>query len=212
MTAVFAFVQNDVIFLASDTRRGSTYPLTVQKIHSWSDEVILGQAGNGAHQSGLIADLRNRRGHAAHATEQALYALYRTHRPLHLSQVTPPAGTNGTILVAETTTGSNGTLWAYDFHTGNRSSVNGPIAAIGTNPAVLTQLAQNHANRLQGQGSLAADEWAQMCVEDAIRQFPADVGWPCDLLIARPSPLGGRIIVERRIDATSKTGLPEFQI
>ncbi|MES3150878.1 hypothetical protein [Sphingomonas faeni] len=186
--------------------------MTVNKVHSWSDEVIFGQAGNGAHQSGLIAQLRSERKLPAQLTELALYAMYRTYRPGHFANVVPPAGTNGTILVAETNAGSAGRLWAYDFSSGSRSRIAGPIAAIGTNPGVLTGIAQIHASRLQGQGVFTADEWAQLCIEEAIRQFPNDVGWPCDLLIARPSSQGGRILVERRIDAASKVGLDEFKM
>lgn len=212
MTAVFALVRDDILFLASDTRRGSRFPLTVTKVHSWSDQVIFGQAGNGVHQSSLIAELRSERKSPAQSTELALYAMYQARRTRHLSNVAPPAATNGTILVAETNAGSGGSLWAYDLPTGSRSQVAGPIAAIGTNPGVLTGIARSHASRLRGQGGFAADEWARMCIEDAIRQFPNDVGWPCDLLIARPSSRGGRILVERRIDAGSNVGLDEFRI
>ena len=59
---------------------------------------------------------------------------------------------------------------------------------------------------------LPLDEWARNCLIEAMTLHPSAVGWPADLLIAKPNGLGGRWIVPHRIDASSTVGDPIFQV
>lgn len=86
------------------------------------------------------------------------------------------------------------------------------VAAIGSNAATLTNIAALHSKALGTLSPFALDEWAQRCVADAIAQYRADIGWPCDMIISRLATSGGRLIVQRRIDHASSVGLPEFVI
>jgi len=61
-----------------------------------------------------------------------------------------------------------------------------------------------------GTCNIALDRWAMLCIHDAASMCPNGVGWPADLLIARPDGLGGRIVVKRRITRSSATAHPCF--
>lgn len=211
MTAVFIYARDKVLFIAGDTRRGSSFSLMVQKVHSWGDNVILGQAGNGKQQSELISELRRKRICSAHNTEKVFSVFYKNCHAGHRANVKPPAQPNGAILVAALDpNATNPGLYHYNFEDGIRTVLSGHIATIGQDDVLLKEIANKRALEMQDRASFPLDEWAQLCIADAVRQFPDDVGWPCDLLIARPVPQGGRIIVERRIEANSAVGLSEF--
>lgn len=213
MTAIFAMVRGDALFVAGDTRRGSILSTCVQKVHNWGDEVLLGQCGNGRQQSELIAELKLGRCMAAQRGEQDLFGLYNARRLKHVANVTAPARPNGTLLVAALSTVSAfPAIVEYEFATGKRTQLSRTVAAIGTDSVALTAIADLHARRLGGRPSFPLDDWAKACVADAIAAFPNDVDWPCDMAVARASPLGGRLVAERRIYAASTTGLAEFAV
>ena len=55
----------------------------------------------------------------------------------------------------------------------------------------LTAIARRNVASLRAAAGLPLDEWARRCIADAVSAFPADVGWPCDMIVARPAPGGG---------------------
>jgi hypothetical protein len=119
----------------------------------------------------------------------------------------------GTLLAA--TVDSNGgpaRLISYDFGSGARQVLAGDFSADGTDPAQFQQFATKHMNALKhlAANSVPLDRWAQLCLSDAISAHGWSVGWPCDLLISRRERHGGRILVQRRIDASSICGDPLF--
>lgn len=213
MTAVFALVEADTLFVAGDTQRGTAIRLTVQKVHSWGDEVVFGQAGNSHQQSNLISELKLKRCLPAHVGENALWALYNLIHQMHRAGVTPPARPNGTILAAALDVGAGVPgLVTYDFDTGLRTPLSANVAATGADDAALTAIAIHHLQRLRSASGLPLDEWARCCVADAVAAFPNEIGWPCDMIVSRVVSQGGRKIVERRIDRNSTTGVADFVV
>lgn len=211
VTAIFAFATTDALFVCGDTQRGSPFRLTVQKVHAWGDQVLFGQAGNGRQQSGLISELKLRRCLPTHDGEAALRTLYVGLHPSYRVAVTAPSRPNGTIMIAalDDGTGVPG-LVAYDFDTGLRTALPGPVTATGADDTKLTVIANGHLRRLRSESGLPLDEWARCCISDAVAAFPAEVGWPCDMVVGRAESAGGRKIIERRIGPHSATGLADF--
>lgn len=225
MTAIFAYVTADIAFIAGDTLRvdpsGLLPPMTICKIHYWSESVIFGQAGS-QHQSSMISEMKLKKKQYTDPktgniyfddSEHWLFQSFNSCQSIHYPRALAASGpilSQGSVFVASPNPA--GELFCYDFASGSRSIIGGSIAAGGTNPALFLGSAQRHMTTLGAAGSksLPLDQWAKMCLTDAIAACPATVGWPADLLISRPDGLGGRILVQRRIDSNSTCAHPDF--
>lgn len=229
MTAIFAYSSPTVAFIAGDTCRalpGSPMPSMITcKVHFWSDQVVFGQAGT-QFQSKLIAYVKVAKqqwtdpstGRAQFDdSESWLHKTFGLCQPLHHRNAVKRNGaslSNGSLLAAyvDVAVGSHG-LARYDFATGSRTPLAGQVAVDGTDEPAFLEIANKHlaAMRSSPTGTVALDEWAHRCLTEAISLHPTSVGWPADLLIARPDGRGGRFIVQRRIDSSSTHCDPIFE-
>lgn len=229
MTAIFAYSSPTVAFVAGDTCRavpGSPLPSTITcKVHFWSDQAVFGQAGT-QFQSELIACMKIAKQQWTDPTtgsvqfddsESWLHKAYVRCQPLHYQNAVKrnrASLSNGSLLAAyvDVVAGSHG-LARYDFSTGTRTTLAGQVAVDGADEMAFLAIANKHLTTLRSSstGTIALDEWAYRCLADAIARCPTSVGWPADLLIARPDNLGGRLIVQRRINASSTRYHPMFE-
>lgn len=224
MTAIFAYSSPTVAFVAGDTLRtapGSPLPSAITcKAHFWSDQVVCGQAG-AQFQSQMIADMKAAKAQWTDPTtgsvqyddsEGWLHKTFARFQPLHHGNALRSGGaalSNGSLLVAyvDVAGGGHG-LARYDFATGSRTSLTGHVAADGTDEAAFLGIAKKHlaAMKVGSSGTVPLDTWAHNCLAEAMTLHPTFVGWPADILIAKPNGRGGRWIVQRRIDASSAVG------
>jgi hypothetical protein len=228
VTAIFAYAAGDIAFIAGDSLRGDPLKAfsihTVFKIHHWGDRLVFGQAGS-QYLSDWVMETRRRKSQwfdsATGSTifddlevwfEKTLGISRATHYQEALAKC-GPALSMGVLLAASVDShGKAQRLTSYDFATGVRNVLAGECAAEGVDATLFTRIAAKHMIALKSRGAISVplDEWAQMCVSDAIAAHGVSVGWPCDLLISRPSAHGGRILVQRRINNSSTCGDPLF--
>lgn len=224
MTAIFAYSSPTVAFVAGDTLRaapGSLLPPVITcKAHFWSDQVVYGQAGT-QFQSQMIADMKAAKqqwkdpstGSVQYDDSEGwLHRTFGRFQPSHYENALERSGaalSKGTLLVAYVDIAGGGCgLARYDFATGSRTSLSGQVSADGTDEAAFLRIAIKNlaAMRVGSSGIVPLDEWARTCLAEAIAHHPGAVGWPADLLIARPDGRGGRWVIQRRIDASSAVG------
>lgn len=228
MTAIFAYSSPTVAFVAADTFRSvpcSPLPsVIVRKAHFWSDQVVYGQTGT-QFLSRLSADIQVAKQQWTDPITGAVYYddsedwLHKTFLRFQHSQQTSAIDTigvalsNGSFLVAYVDgAGSGHGLARYDFAGGNRTRITSQVAADGTDEKAFLDIAKKHlaAMHAASSGPVSLDTWARKCMADAIARHPKAVGWPADLLIARPDGLGGRQVIQRRINSSSAVGDPLF--
>lgn len=227
MTAIFAYSSRTVAFVASDTLRSTPClpPVTACKAHFWSDQVVYGQAGT-RFQCQMIADMKAAKEQWTDTitgtvqyddSEDWLYKTFCRFQPSKYMNACKKSGaalSNGSLLVAYVNPAGTGNgLATYDFSTGTRNSIPGPVAAAGTDASAFSNIAKKNLTTMTAvsNGVLSLDEWARNCLVEAMTLYPSAVGWPADLLIAKPDGRGGRWIIQRRIDASSIVGDPIFQ-
>ena len=226
MTAIFAYSSPTVAFIASDTLRAvpgmSLLSVSVSKSHFWSDQVVFGQSGT-QFLSKLVGEIKVAKLQWTDTSTGAVQLddsegwLYKTFGCFQGSQyknaLAQPGGanfSNGSLLVAHA--GASHGLARYDFATGSRVTLAGQVAADGTDEPAFLGIANKHLASMKAgpSGTIPLDEWGRRCLAEAISLHPTSVGWPADLLIARPDGRGGRWIVQQRISASSAFGDPIF--
>lgn len=223
MTAIFAYSSPTVAFVASDTLRSMPCnflpPATVRKAHLWSDQVVFAQAGT-QHQSKMIAEIQLRKMKWTDQvtgsvqfddSEDWLFKTFELCQPSAYQNALRKNGatlSSGNLLVAYVNTCAIGNgIARYDFATGSRTIVTGQVAADGTDPVAFLKIANKHLSAMSVlHGTLRLDEWARTCLNEAIALHPTTVGWPADLIISKPDNHGGRLIVQRQINASSAVG------
>ena len=58
MTAIFAYVQNDIAFIAADTcRTDKVVPFVAHKVHRWSEHILIAQTGPSRSLTRLIFEM-----------------------------------------------------------------------------------------------------------------------------------------------------------
>lgn len=228
MTAIFAYSSPTVAFVAGDTLRavpGLLLPSVITcKVHFWSDQAVFGQAGT-QFQSQMIADTKAAKlqwtdqttGSVQYDDSEAwLHKTFARFRPSRYAEALKSNGavlSGGSLLVASVSAvGVGSGLARYDFATGSRTSLMGQVAADGTDEAAFLGIANKQLDAMKARSSetVPLDEWARNCLAEAMALYPTAVGWPADLLIAKPDGRGGRLIVQKRIDASSAVGDPIF--
>ncbi|SMH61544.1 hypothetical protein [Azospirillum agricola] len=222
MTALFAFANQDTAFIAGDSLRadplGLFPPATVTKIHVWSDAVLFGQAGSSRLGALIAAMLASRSTVSADATGlvAAFQALRDAHHQAALTANRKIAALcQGTLLVAAAANVHvSAQLFTLNFATGAQQALPGPVAAYGTDPTLFSSSASKHHGALvaAASGGLALDQWAALCMADAIAAHPGLVGWPSDLIIAKGNAAGGRTVTIDRMAAPDEAARPAFAL
>ena len=227
MTAIFAYAQNDIAFVAGDSLRNITLlgPTTVQKVHQWSPTVVFAQAGDGTFQSRLIANVLTLQPNlvASHPNDPddvrlihsytQLWPTYWAQASAYFSKLASGnAHIRGTILVAAAADNHGpARIHAIDFATGQVKLCAGSIEAEGTDPPAFSALAQTLYNDLYVPNTaFAIDDWALRCIDTCVASHPNDVGWPADLAIARSSNPGAATL--QRFGSHSLAGQAAFLI
>jgi hypothetical protein len=187
--------------------------------------VIFGQAGT-RYQCQMIANMKAAKEQWTDSStgnvqyddsEDWLYKTFNRFRTSECIKAHKKSGellSRGSLLVAFIATpGSVNGLASYDFSTGIRTQLPGNVAADGTDAIEFLKIAKKHLNAMtaSSNGLLSLDEWARNCLLEAMTLHPTAVGWPADLLIAKPDGREGRWIVQSRIDASSPGNDPMFQ-
>jgi hypothetical protein len=229
MTAIFAFVSADVAFVAGDSLRSYAIwgAARAHKVHIWSDRIVIGQCGDGKFLSELIEEVRTKQPfleaiYPNQPDDERLLQSLAKFQPAHYANASKAfsslasgsAHITGAILVASTADSFGPErISRFDFATGAYGRVPCPVAAEGAAPA---QFLANAQAKLVARQALecpfAIDEWAADCLRDAITAHPLKVGWPLDLILARPSQCG-RLTVTREMTGPSFTaGIPEFEL
>lgn len=195
MTAILAFAAPGVAFVAGDTKRvTAAHPAT--KVHRWSPTVVFAQAGNGTQLSGLIGQMMVYRPILGENLDGLKDAFGQLRKVFHDKAVKAQAearapqlvDTNGTLLVADA---ESGEVISLDFAGAPPSC---PLVPFGT--AGVAEIAGAAATRWATHGS-KLDIWAT----DSIRAcIGPTVGWPVDLVIARPKGSAGALTIHRRIE------------
>jgi hypothetical protein len=109
----------------------------------------------------------------------------------------------GTVLLAAAATDTApACIHKVDFQTGAPTISLNHAEADGTNAQQFQANALHHLASLRlgnGDTGVPLDMWAARCVDDAIKSCPDHISSPVDALIARPSTVGDRILVHRRM-------------
>lgn len=217
MTAIFAYVTPDIVFVAGDSRRDYLGFGTVRarKVHVWTDRVLFAQCGDGKFLSALIEDVKKCQPMVAWQypnlshDEQLLKALaarrtdhYNAAVEAHSKLQSGSALVSGTILIASIAD-LNGSerITAFDFATGSRAAV-GTLAADGTDPKAFLDIAQHALDaRVAAGAPVHLDGWAVDSIRAAMAAHPKAIGWPADVIIARPDT-GGRTMTMKEVNSS----------
>lgn len=220
MTAIFAYADGDVAFVAGDAAR--TYPvfgrLNAIKVHRWSDTVLLAQAGDGVFLTRLLLRMRERapairHHHASLASDQQFIQAFQSMRPNYVSGSIRAGGRGGGIVLIAAAADAFGParINSVDFASGALAP---PTAAVvladGADPVGFT--AQAKATLPSNRAGWQIDDWAVDCIDFAIRGFPQDVGYPAHMLLSRASTSGSRYTLERSFTPGSPRALAEFRL
>ena len=208
MTAIVAFAQTDCVFIGGDTKRSVAF-LPAQKVHSWSDRTLFGQAGNALHLSeaiGICFKSQSAYGGGLDglldAFDQARKAVYPKALPSN------PNGASGTLLIAHSgDVNHSAGLWKMEFDPAIAPvQMPGSIAAIGV--AGIHGAAQQHWPNADPSGSISLARWAMSAIDSVVGP---DVNWPIDVMISKPASVPAeRLVICQRLNAARNTPDPLF--
>lgn len=214
MTAIFAYVSDDVAFLAADTKRAvPLLPLSTMamKVHQWSEHVLIAQTGAGEAVSELIATMilwRDRNPELI--SFSGLVQLFDKLRPCFFKRAVKRSKITvaGTIVVAcAAHDRCPAQVATFDFATGTQNSVgvSGSVYADGTDQVQFQSIADIEiAALVQGQDHVQLDRWALSCLTKSIALYPTFVGWPADMTIARTFPAPICVNIRRRVRSSDE--------
>ncbi len=224
MTAIYAYANEQFAFVAGDTLRVDRNNMhqTVSKVHHWSDSVLIAQAGEAQFLSDLILKLVRLMGFFPPTYEGFIEAFRQVNSATWCaaeeSYEKKGAGPvpEGTLLVAAAANGPTpARIHRVDFQTGTSEISAGPVDADGSNTTLFQADALRHLSSFKAQnenGAVPLDSWAASCVADAVREYRDYIGFPIDVLIARPSAVGDRILVRRRMESELSRPIALFQV
>lgn len=205
MTAIIAYAKSGYAFVAADTKRSHpAFPTAVTKVHSWSQNIVFGHAGNADQLPRLIYQMLEFRGSMMvgddlngfyHAFEN-LYSNY-AKAAATAAEVNPKVDQNGTILVADAISGK---VYKIDFQTGNCESTNVGNFETAGDPSI-AEIATSSWKK----GRIDLDQWScdsigHLCTSISI----TGVDWPIDMLISRPVKHAGQVIIAARRDEAKR--------
>lgn len=218
MTAIYAYVCDDLAFISADTRR-AIWELSsvVTKVHRWSEHILLAQTGSGVPLSELLCEMtvwrdRNPTLIPFSGLAQVISKLAPQRHAAAKAQ--SPISVNGTIVAACASDGASpAQIVTFDFQTGSPKTVggSGSVYADGSDPPAFLSIAQSTLTlHKTPTGALQLDRWAMDCLGQAVAVRPDSVGWPADLAIARPFPAPTRLTIVRRVQSVSEPANPAF--
>jgi hypothetical protein len=209
MTAVFAFADRGVAFVAADTRRTPSgkpnHHFTATKFYRWSDEVLLVQSGEAHALTRLILQMLRSAplipSDSGFITNfGALHQRYwRVAQKIYGAQPPP----RGNVLVVAAGLGAS-KITSVDFQTGNPQPISGNHHAEGSAPSQFQAIAAQELARLGSGTNVQLDAWGASCIERAIAAVPTNphvpgpIGWPADLVISRVTGSSDRTVIHRR--------------
>lgn len=228
MTAIFAYVDSDVAFVAGDSLRNFSGwgAVRARKVHHWSDRTVFAQCGDGKFLSLLIQEVKTAQAFLPiqfpNLSDDARLLQALAHfQPTHYASAckavsklaSGSAHITGTILVASTADSFGPErISSFDFVTGTYSVISRDVAAEGTAASHFLTNAQAKLAAMKVTGSpFPIDLWAAECLENAIKAHPSKVGWPGDLILARPAS-HGRLTLAKEIAGPITAGVSEFKI
>ena len=192
----------------------------VEKVHRWSETVLLAQTGAGRPMTRLIQKMMFNRDHdyPKNSTGEGLKSLYSSLRPLlyneELRTSRSRSALNGTFVVVVASDGiAPAEIFTLDYATGAYTPIGGSGTryADGTNQTVFQAVADRQFAALSSSASkLPLDVWASNCIQDAVASEPQHVDWPADLAISRFFPGSGRRFILRRIASPITSGIVDF--
>jgi hypothetical protein len=224
MTAIYAYAHGPIAFVAGDSVRTDRLGPTrsVCKVHHWSDSVVLAQAGEARELSELLQAVLPLMGWLEPTADGFIQAFNDCrggfwNRALQLYEEKQagevPAGT---VLVAEAAADHrHARVFKLDFESGEVTDSVDRFDADGAEAEQFRTDAQRHLEALQANGQdrgVPLDIWAARCVQDAATAYRPHIGFPADVLIARPNLANERILVHRRITGVDLPGLDVFQV
>ena len=224
MTAVYAYAQDNVVFVGGDScrtdRRGVRVPAC--KLYHWSDSVLFAQAGEAQFLTQLIGKVLPLMGFYP-PTDEGFFDAFAQLNGRFWSEAeqyytarkagSVPAGT--ILAVATATSSTSARIHRVDFRTGLPTLSNQLLEADGAAAAQFTSDAQRHFLALRAASSnngVPLDKWAALCVSDAATSHPGVVNYPTDALIGRPSTAGDRVLVQRRMHSATAPPIALFEL
>jgi hypothetical protein len=178
--------------------------------------VLLAQAGESQFLTQLLGKLLPQAGFVGYTDTEFFAAFAQLHAKFWSDAENYYLARNvgavpeGTVLVAAAATSAEpARIHRVDFRTGVPTPCNASPAADGADAIGFTADAQRHLSALRaasGAAGVPLDIWVARCVTDAANSHPGIVAYPADVLVARPSLVGDRIVVQRRLH--SPTPLP----
>jgi hypothetical protein len=213
MTAIFAYTEDEIAFIAADTRRATAAGLmsaVAAKVHRWSEYILLAQTGAGTHMTRLVQEMMLLRDkHSDRENLEGLTATFKALREKHYAEATKQSKYTvaGTLLAACAADGiSPAQIVTFDFANGQQATVTvgGEVYAHGSNPSQFLSIARAEISKARASSPVELDRWAMSCIEKAAQMHASAVGWPADIAIARPDPPSTRLIVLRRVRQVSE--------
>lgn len=221
MTAIFAFADHGVAFVAADTRRTPAgkpnHHFTAPKFYRWSDEVLLAQSGE-AHALTLLilkmlrsAPLLPSDAEFIASFTQLRGRFWRVAERLYGSQPPP----RGNVLVV--TGGQSGSrITSVDFQSGDAVVIPNNHHAEGSDPTAFQAIATQRLSQFSSAAGVQLDGWGASCIADAIvavptsPNVPGPIGWPADLVVSKSTGGADRTLVHRRVHHSSAHADPMF--
>lgn len=221
MTAIFAYADSDVAFVASDTKRQVLgYPTVACKTIRWSENIIISQTGFGEGLQRLVGEMmawqhRNPVMLTGKGVVHAFNQLAAGRLATEIGMLKYAANTknvSGTLVVAEAPRGgAPGTIFTLDWVTQAHVPQPGPVYADGTDqPAFLTIAQTTFQSMGSAGGAFDLAAWGLSCIRSAIAHSTA-VGWPADLTICRLDQ-GMPVTLTQRVTDPSSPTHPLFVI
>lgn len=225
MTAIFAYVKDDIAFIGADSYRTTPqgWSFVVTKVHRWSEHILIAQAGYGVPMTKLIYDMMIARDHdyGQYSTLAGLTALFKCLHKQHFnassnSQSTQALSVQGTLVVANTCDGKTpAQIQSLDLATGLDSLVglSGNAYAAGSNQSVFQTIADAEIIKITNSGStIPLDTWASICIQNAASVAPELVNWPADFVISRPINPSCRRCIIQRSQSLLRSSNPDYLI
>jgi len=198
MTAIFAYANSEVAFVASDTKRETSgYQTVACKTTRWSENIIISQTGYGEGLQRLVGEMlawqhRNPKMLTGAGVMHVFKQLAANRLTAEIDMLKHPANAptvSGTLVVVEAQRGGlPGTIFTLDWGKQTRVAQPGPVYADGTDQQAFFAIAQAKFSSMGSGGSgfdLAA--WGLSCIDQAkAHKNGAAVDWPADLTICRP--------------------------
>lgn len=220
MTAIFVYVENDVIFMATDTKRvNGCVVTTAMKSTQWSPNVIIAQTGYGESLTrllGLMMSWQHRQ--EEFSTLDGAYTCFKKtarfcleSEKYHLKN----PNISGKLILAEPNSSGVGVgkISTFEWISCTKTDHNDIVFAEGTKPLEFQDIAKKNHNDWVKSGTKNIAEWGLKSLSDASSMCGCSVGMPFDLTISKiDRSINQRISVTQRFGSNLDTIHPAFII